>query len=228
MPAKQITLCMQFYICSTWVNLGKGPNRELWSNSDDLSTVLQGSCDVSSNCHSWCKISRMDTQLVAKLVRLQKINNLSLYPFLSLHTEIGKFHQEYFAIKTAENNEKYQDNNFLFGINANKHVKSTSWTCSRILQNIRHHMADTGLSDSPHPIQQWDVWQSGSPWMTVNDLMICMVSHMHFIQEWHAGLVVVGTYRAPAKQLFDSMGGTTTSFAHPQIVQRVETAAKLA
>ena len=166
MPAKQITLCMQFYICSTWVNLGKGPNRELWSNSDDLSTVLQGSCDVSSNCHSWCKISRMDTQLVAKLVRLQKINNLSLYPFLSLHTEIGKFHQEYFAIKTAENNEKYQDNNFLFGINANKHVKSTSWTCSRILQNIRHHMADTGLSDSPHPIQQWDVWQSGSSWMT--------------------------------------------------------------
>ncbi len=60
----------------------------------------------------------------------------------------------------------------------------------------------------------------------VNDLMVCMVSQMRYIQERHASLVVVGTYGSRAKQLFDSMGGATSSFAHPQILQRVETATK--
>ncbi len=67
-----------------------------------------------------------------------------------------------------------------------------------------------------------------TPSTEVNDLMICLVSQMRYIQERHAGLVVAGTYGSRAKKLFDSMGGSTSSFAHPQILQRVETAAKLA
>ncbi len=88
-----------------------------------------------------------------------------------------------------------------------KYTKATLKVIGQLSQN---HSEDTEIQDS------------------VNDLMICMVSQMRFLQERHASLVVAGTYGVCAKRLFDSIGGTTTSFAHPQILQRVETAAKLA
>ncbi len=61
----------------------------------------------------------------------------------------------------------------------------------------------------------------------LDDLTIILVAFMRFLQERHAGLVVAGTYGPKAKQLFDSIGAGNSSIGHPQILQRVETVAKL-
>ncbi len=61
----------------------------------------------------------------------------------------------------------------------------------------------------------------------LDDLMVTLVACMRNLQEKQAGLVVAGTYGAKAKRMYDSLSSANSNFGHPQILQRVEQAAKL-
>ncbi len=62
----------------------------------------------------------------------------------------------------------------------------------------------------------------------LDDLTVVLVACMRQLQEKQAGLVVAGTYGVKAKRMYDSLSSTNSNFGHPQILQRVEQAAKLA
>lgn len=64
-------------------------------------------------------------------------------------------------------------------------------------------------------------------WLT-EDLSVCLVAQMRFMQEEQAGLVVASTYGPRAKMLFKTLGSSSTGFGDPKLVRCMETAANLA